>query len=48
VSIDDSTFPKKQLMPSVSEEMAAMPEIQASAVQDMQLFTDVMQQEFQQ
>ena len=48
VSVDDSSFPKKQLLPTGNDEMSMLQELSPMPVQDMKLFTDVMQEEFQQ
>jgi len=48
VGLEDGSFPKKQMMPNPTDEMAVLKEEQARNVQDMSLFTDVMQEEFQQ
>lgn len=48
VSIDDSEFPKVAQTPQPSDEMSILPEVNPISPNDMKLFTDVMQEEFQQ
>jgi hypothetical protein len=47
VSIDDSEYPKSAITPKSSDEMSILTEVIPIAPNDMKLFTDVMQEEFQ-